>query len=747
MGRRRLPNFGLAVAAVVVLVLMVAAALGSLVLFRFAQERGRHSNDVRHTISRARIAVLDGETAQRGYLIAGDPIYLGRHDAARVAVDVALGEVQLLTADNPSQQARVGRVSELLRERRREQAETFEVRRRGDTDALARLLLVNEGRLTGQHLREALDELDAEEQRLLTERRGVIQLIYWVLVVVTCVSSLVVVLLGAVLLRINRDIRRREELEVSLAEAGVVQTRRARQASMTAAVAVGMSGAGSLRDLLTVVCEAAVQHLDAAFARIWTVSEDGKTLELQASAGQYARIDGAMRRVPIGERLIGRIAAERKPLQSSDVQHDPLIEDQAWAQREQLVAFAGAPIVVEDRLIGVVALFRRVALEPHVSETLAAVASTVGVGIERKRVDAEIRESEEHYRFMADLIPDQVWTAGTDGALRFVNQRVVDYFERPAAQILEEGWPAVVHPDDLATVVEHWTRSLRSGEPYEVEMRLRRGSDGSYRAHLARATAYRDSTGAIEQWFGCNTDISERKRAEQERERLIGALERSFKELDQFAYVASHDLKAPLRGIANLSQWVEEDLGERMTDDSRAHLHLLRSRVARMEALIEGILSYARAGRTVGKIEEVDTRALVQDVISLLASPRDVVIEIPDVMPVMRTERVPLQQMFLNLVGNALKHGRGPDARVEVGVAKAGPHVEFWVRDNGPGIAPEYHDRVWGMFQMLQPRDKVEGTGIGLSIVKKLAESRGGRAWVVSKLGEGASFHFVWPEG
>jgi len=227
-------------------------------------------------------------------------------------------------------------------------------------------------------------------------------------------------------------------------------------------------------------------------------------------------------------------------------------------------------------------------------------------------------------------------------------------------------------------------------------------------------------------------------------EELIAALERSNADLDGFAHVASHDLKAPLRGIAALSEWIEEDLGEHITESARGHLTMLRGRVRRLEDLIEGILSYSRAGRTGREVSEVDVGALLAEAIELLAPPAGAAITVDPGMPVLHTARVPLQQVFMNLISNALKHA-GPEAVVRVGGREAGAFWEFSVSDNGPGIAPAYHERIWGIFQTLKPRDQVEGTGIGLSVVRKIAASMGARAWVESAEGEGACFRFTWP--
>jgi PAS domain S-box-containing protein len=239
---------------------------------------------------------------------------------------------------------------------------------------------------------------------------------------------------------------------------------------------------------------------------------------------------------------------------------------------------------------------------------------------------------------------------------------------------------------------------------------------------------------------------AERKRAAVEREQLIKALARSNTELDQFAYVASHDLKAPLRGIANLSQWIEEDLGEKLGGENKSQMGMLRGRVHRMEALIDGILQYSRAGRVKAKAENIDTAALVAEVVELMAPPKEMSIRVAPGMPEVNTEKIPLQQVFMNLIGNAIKHAGKTDPLIEVSWADAGPFFEFSVADNGQGIAPQYHERIFGIFQMLEARDKVEGTGIGLSVVQKIVDAKGGRVWVESQLGQGARFKFLWPK-
>lgn len=301
-------------------------------------------------------------------------------------------------------------------------------------------------------------------------------------------------------------------------------------------------------------------------------------------------------------------------------------------------------------------------------------------------------------------------------------------------------------------------RVYTTGEPYvghEIPVIWDRRADGTKDEGFVNFS-YQPLRDASDQVFGLMVhavDVTESTRARrlveahaEELRRLTESLARINRELDQFAYVASHDLKAPLRGIASLAQWIEEDIGDRLGEESRKHLALLQSRVHRMEALIDGLLQYSRAGRIRNKIEIVDIRTLLAEIVEMLSPPREASIHIAADMPILETERVPLQHVFLNLVSNALKHSARRDSRVVVGARDLGEFYEFNVADNGPGIPRQFHDKVWEVFQTLHPRDKVEGAGLGLALVKKNVEGRGGRVWLESEEGNGATFYFLWPK-
>ena len=220
-------------------------------------------------------------------------------------------------------------------------------------------------------------------------------------------------------------------------------------------------------------------------------------------------------------------------------------------------------------------------------------------------------------------------------------------------------------------------------------------------------------------------------------------LESRNHELDQFAYIVSHDLKAPLRGIDNLSQWIEEDLEDKLDADTRKNMSLLRNRVRRMNDFINGLLAYSRAGEDREKTR-VDVALLLHEIIDAIAPPPNFAIEIKDNMPVLQTEALPLQQVFSNLISNAIKHHPRNDGKITISAMKKAQYYQFAVEDDGAGIALEYQSKIFAIFQTLNSKDRQENTGIGLSIVKKIVEDRGGKIWLNSTLGQGTTFYFTW---
>lgn len=219
---------------------------------------------------------------------------------------------------------------------------------------------------------------------------------------------------------------------------------------------------------------------------------------------------------------------------------------------------------------------------------------------------------------------------------------------------------------------------------------------------------------------------------------------RSNRELDQFAYITSHDLKAPLRAIANLSEWIEDDFGPSLTDETRSNMKLLRSRVTRMQSLLNSLLEYSRAGRHSAPVTVVDVHSLLTEILQTLDPPSTFTTVIVAPMPTMLTRRQPLQQVFTHLIDNAIRHHPTKMGIIGVSAVDLGDRYEFAISDNGDGIDAQFQERIYTIFQTLKARDLQENMGAGLAIIKKIVTAEGGIIRLESTVGNGATFWFTW---
>ncbi len=240
-------------------------------------------------------------------------------------------------------------------------------------------------------------------------------------------------------------------------------------------------------------------------------------------------------------------------------------------------------------------------------------------------------------------------------------------------------------------------------------------------------------------------DITERKKAEQQQANLLEELEKTNQELKEFAYIISHDLKAPLRGITTIIGFIMEDYADKFDENGRKQAELLGSRAERMHNLIDDVLRYSRVGRENEEKVQVNLNSLVPEIIDLITPPGEISITIENELPEIVCVRTRIAQVFQNLIENAVKYMDKPDGRVKVGCVKEAEFFKFSVSDNGPGIEEKHFEKIFKVFQTLNRRDEVEGTGIGLSVVKKIVSTYGGCIWVESEVGRGSTFFFTLP--
>lgn len=242
------------------------------------------------------------------------------------------------------------------------------------------------------------------------------------------------------------------------------------------------------------------------------------------------------------------------------------------------------------------------------------------------------------------------------------------------------------------------------------------------------------------------TEVEFRKQIEKKLKILTSNLTESNRDLDQFAYAASHDLRAPLRAIENLATWIEEDCYQQLPEESQKHFQLIKKRVHRLEALITGMLEYSRVGKITGTLAIINLNQLLTDIVDNLSPPEHIQIALDQVMPIFKSNKIALTQVFLNLINNAIKYNDKAQGHISIGFKKLKYFYQFYVTDNGKGIESQFYSRIFEIFETLESRDVIESSGIGLAIVKKIILKMGGKIWLDSVVGQGTTFYFTWPK-
>jgi signal transduction histidine kinase len=416
-----------------------------------------------------------------------------------------------------------------------------------------------------------------------------------------------------------------------------------------------------------------------------------------------------------------------------------------------MVAFAGYPLIVDDEVLGVMAMFARQPLSQATLDAMATVASSVALAIERTRAEAAaeaerglLRELLTHAPAIIGLYrgPDHILEFGNALLLRGLGDRHV--LGRPA----RESFPDI----EDQSLFDLMDQVYASGQPYVGnEVPLRSGRVGQAGEPQ---TAYfnfvyqpvRGKTGSIEAILVHAVDVTQQVRARQRVESLADELAAANRELEAFSYSVSHDLRAPLRAMDGFSRILLEEFADGLPDTARRYLSLVRENAVHMGRLIDDLLAFSRLSRHELARRRVDMVAIVQQVLEDLrpeVEGRRVEIRIGQLPPVAADPSL-VRQVYANLLGNALKFTRQHDpATIDVDSRVEGGATVYTVRDNGVGFDMRYADKLFGVFQRLHRAEDYEGTGVGLAIVQRIVHRHGGRVWAESQPGQGATFFFT----
>ena len=534
---------------------------------------------------------------------------------------------------------------------------------------------------------------------------------------------------------LQREIEQRTRAEELLNE-------RVRMSTLNAEVAVALNSGTGLRPMLQRCAELLVQHLEVAFARIWTLDQATQTLELQASGGCYTHIDGPHSRVKVGQYKIGLIAQERKPHLTNSVATDPRVSDREWAVREGMVSFAGYPLVLEDKVLGVLAMFARHPLAESVLKALGSVADSVALGIERKRAQTALAESEARFSAAFQASPIMIAVARmSDERFVLANDAFLNWAGYTRDAILgrkSTEFRVWERPEDRETF---WEELRRSGSLRERECRWRSYRGDLFTVLLSAETITLDNEPHV---LSLAVDISQRKHAEIE---TLRALSRE-KELSQlkgnFVSMVSHEFRTPL-GIIQSSAELLRDFLPRMEPAQREEqLESITRNTRRMAGMMEQILVLSRldAGKLGFKPSRIDLgafcRRIVDEVLSATNYQCSIALTLESILPQANADERLLGHILHNLLSNAVKYSEA-SGMVCFTVARQADDAQFVVSDQGIGISDEDQQRLFTAFHRGANVGNRSGTGLGLLLVKRCVDLHGGKVHVASRLGNGTT--------
>lgn len=359
---------------------------------------------------------------------------------------------------------------------------------------------------------------------------------------------------------------------------------------------------------------------------------------------------------------------------------------------------------------------------------------------DRKKLLDSLEAQKEKYSSIIANMNLGLLEVDNDDTILLVNQSFLEMSGYEEDELIGEKAAELLltQEDNTRILEENKKRTLGQSNSYEV---IAKTKSNETRNWLVSGAPNYDINGKIIGSIGIHLDITELKTLEAQKEVLLENLERNNIELQEYAHIVSHDLKSPLRSIYALVDWIKEDNKNTFDNQTQENFGLIEQTLEKMEALIMGILNYSSINAESQKKEKVDLNTIIADVYNTVLIPEHILIYCKNLLPTIKGDKVQLQQLFQNLIGNAIEHIDKDEGRVEIDFVEKPNHFEFSISDNGVGIKKEYHQKIFGIFQSLS--EKKKSTGIGLSIVKKIVDLHNGRIWLESQVGEGTTFYFT----
>ena len=532
----------------------------------------------------------------------------------------------------------------------------------------------------------------------------------------------------------------------------------ARLWALGADVGLALTQSPGMDEMLSMCAEAIVRRLDAAFARIWILNEEQRMLELQASAGLYTHINGGHARIPVGKFKIGLIAEERLPHLTNDVLHDPRIGDPAWAKREGMVAFAGYPLIVGQRLVGVVALFARQKLGTEALDALASISKSIALGIQRKQDELALRASQARKAAILETSLDCIVTIDHEARIIEFNLAAERTFGYTQQDVVGRPMPELLIPPEFREQHHRgMAHYLATGESNvlgkRVELRGMRSDGSEFPIELA---INRIPLGGPGMFTATLRDITARKQAEQDLLQAKEAAEHANHAKSSFLANMSHELRTPLNAIIGYSEMLQEEAEEIGASRFKNDLQRIHGAGRHLLNLISDILDLSKieAGRMDLYKETFDVEALVNDVAvtvgSLVGQNGNALhVNIAPGLGEMQSDATKVRQCLLNLLSNAAKFTEQGSVTLEASVEPdSGPGwIRFTVTDTGIGIKPNSLDRLFQPFSQLDHSTsrKFGGTGLGLALTRRFCQMLGGDVSVESAAGTGSRFTIRLP--